>query len=417
MTTTIGSRPKRVTALLSTVLGLNQTRIVGVEFGDYGIIADVRPTTRLPRCSGCFSVSRKVYDRRTRLWRHRDLGGMYLQLRYDLRRVNCQACGVRVELIPWADPRSWFTREFEDLIAYMAQRVDKTTIEESMRVAWVSIGDIIERVVERERKGDPLDALTIIGVDELSYRRHHKYVTVVIDHVRGVVVWAREGKSAATLNEFFQELGAERSKRLEAITIDMSAAYIKAVSEASPQALLVFDRFHVQRLAHDALDQVRRAEVRDLKGTPDASELKNTRWALQKNPWNLTPRESDTLGDLARSNHRLYRAYLLKESLCALLDQTDKGDEEARLGQWIRMARRSRMEPFKKLAATIHKHRGGVLAYMRTRLSNGRVEGLNGKIRAITRRSYGFHSASALIAMVFLCCSGLMFHAMHVYPA
>lgn len=416
MSTTIGTRPRRLTTLLNVVLGLQQTRVIGVEIDHYGLIVDVRPATRLPRCSGCFYESRKVHDRRERKWRHRDLAGMYVQLRYNVRRVRCPHCGVRAELVPWAEPKVWFTREFEDALAYMAQRMDKTTIAESMRVSWQTVGDVIERVVARSRSGDALDGLTIIGVDELSYRRHHEYITVVVDHNRGAVVWAGEGKSAETLNEFFKELGPVRSKRLEAVTIDMSGAYIKAVSEASPQARIIFDRFHVQRLAHDALDQVRRAEVREVKGTPDASTLKGMRWPLQKSPWNLTPRDHDTLDSLERRNRRLYRAYLLKESLCELLDHADKTDGHKRLDDWMRWARRSRLEPFKRLASTIETHRDGIIGYIETRLNNGRVEGLNGKIRAITKRSFGFHRAASLIAMVFLCCSGIVMTAGHVYP-
>jgi transposase len=417
MKSVIGRRPKRVSALLSTVLGLPQTRVVGVEFTEYGVVVDVKPATRVPRCSGCFYTAPKVYDRRVRLWRHRDLAGMYMQLRYSLRRVRCPHCGIKVELVPWAEPRSWFTREFEDVVGYMAQRQDKTSITESMRISWRIVGDIVTRVVARELRGDPLDGLKIIGIDELSFRRHHAYVTVVVDHERRAVVWAKEGKNAETLNAFFDDLGAERAAKLEAVTIDMSGAYIKAVTTASPNARLVFDRFHVQRLAHDALDEVRRDEVRKVHGTPEASTLKHTRWALQKSPWTLTPGQQDTLSDVQRNNARIFRAYMLKESLCELLDHADQHDAPRRLDQWIRWARRSRLAPFKRIAATLRTHRAGVLAYVDTRLSNGRTEGLNGKARTITRRSYGFHSAAPLIAMLFLCCSGIMMLPMHVYPA
>src|SRR5690606_14693546 len=169
------------------------------------------------------------------------------------------------------------------------------------------VGTVIQRFVRRheERGGDPLDGLRIIGVDELSYRRHHEYVTTVVDHERGIVVWAGEGKSAETLNDFFKALGPERAAKLEAVTIDMSRAYIKAVTEASPQAQLVFDRFHVQRLAHDALDEVRREEVRKAESA-DKAKLKRTRWALQKNPWNLTRFEQDKLVELERTNAPIY---------------------------------------------------------------------------------------------------------------
>jgi transposase len=314
---------------------------------------------------------------------------------------------VRVELVPWADPGSWFTRDFEEHVAYLAQTTDKTTIVNTMRVAWRTVGNIVARVIDHFRPGDPLEGLTHIGVDELSYRRHHEYITVVIDHVAKRVVWARPGKDAATLGEFFKALGPDRCKKLEAVTIDMSAAYIKAVTEASPAATLIFDRFHVQRLAHVALDEVRRAEVRGLKGTEEARVLKRTRSILNKNPWNLTISEEQKLSTVQRTNQPIYRGYLLKESLCEILDECDIDLARTKLTEWLGWANRSRLEPFRKLAKTVKEHFEGILAYIPERLNNGRTEGMNGKIRTITRRSFGFHSSSNLIALIYLCCSGI----------
>jgi transposase len=405
----------RATTLLATLLGMKHVRVEAVAFDDKGVVADVAPTTTIPRCSGCFCRVDKGYDARERSWRHLDLAGMRLVLRYKIRRVDCPRCGVRVELVPWAEPDSWFTRDFEEQTAYLAQRADKTTVVNLMRVAWRTVGDIARRVVARVRPAGPLDGLTRIGIDELSYRRHHEYVTVVIDHVAQRVVWARPGKDAATLGEFFKELGPERCKQLEAVTIDMSGAYIKAVTEASPQATLIFDRFHVQRLAQQAVDEVRRAEVRESRGTEEAKVLKRTRFILLKNPWNLTNLEGQKLAELQRTNKPIYRAYMLKEGLAGILDGLDLESARVKLRDWTGWADRSRLEPFKKLARTVKEHFEGILAYIPLRLNNGRTEGMNGKIRTITRRSYGFHSATNLIALIFLCCSGISLLPVHKY--
>jgi len=399
----------RTTTLLSTILDMKHTKVQAVSIDDGGIIvADVTPAGRVPYCSSCHRHVRKVHDSRQRRWRHLDLAGMRLDLRATLRRVDCPWCGVCIELVPWAETGSWFTRDFEDHVAYLAQTTDKTTIVNTMRVAWRTVGAIVTRVVDRFRPGDPLEGLTHIGIDELSYRRHHEYITIVIDHVSKRVVWARPGKDAATLSEFFKELTPTRCKQLEAVTIDMSAAYIKAVTEASPDAQLIFDRFHVQRLAHDAVDEVRRAEVRQLKGTDEGKAIKRTRFLLHKNPWNLTAIEEQKLAELQRANQPIYRAYLLKEALAGILDGLDIDVARIKLREWIGWANRSRLEPFKKLARTVKEHFEGILAYIPLRLNNGRTEGTNGKIRTITRRSYGFHSASNLIALIFLCCSGIV---------
>jgi transposase len=403
----------RATTLLGKILGLKKTRILAVTVDDEGLVVDVAATTRVPYCSECGRRVRAVHDRyEGRRWRHLDLGALRVWLRYTMRRVNCPRCGVVVELVPWAENQSWFTYEFEEQVAYLAQRADKTTLSTLMRISWRTVGAIIERVLPRHRSADPLDGLTHIGVDELSYRRHHEYVTVIVDHIRGGVVWAHPGKNAETLNAFFEELGEERCAQLEAVTLDMSAAYLRAVTEASPQARVIFDRFHVQRLAHNALDEVRREEVREAD-PEDRGALKKSRTALHKNPWNLSTLEAAKVAEVQKTNRSLYRAYLLKESLAAILDGGQVNVARQKLLEWIDWATRSRLRPFCKLARTVRDHLEGILAYVATGLSNGRTEGLNGKIRTITRRSFGFHSATSLIALIFLCCSGITLLPMH----
>jgi len=407
----------RATTLLNIVLGIKFTRVTGVEFTEDGLVCDVEPTTEISRCGGCGRQVRKVYDqRKPRLWRHLDLAGMSLELRYAPKRLRCPPCGVTTEMVPWADPMSWFTHAFEQTVGYLAQESSKTVVSTMMRVAWATVGSIIGRVVERMLPSDRLAGLTHIGVDELSYRKHHKYVTIVVDHRTGRVVWAREGKNAETLRSFFEELGTERCALIQAVTIDMSKAYISAVSESAPNAQIIFDRFHVQRLVHDALDEVRRAEVRTLEDPEDRSALKNTRFALQKNPWNLTEIEQTKLTELPKTNSKLYRAYLLKESFAAILDRRQPNVVLMKLEEWISWAKHSGLKPFAKVARTIAKHLDGIVAYVATGLSNARSEGTNGKVRTITRRSYGLHGASALIALIHLCCSGLSLQPVHVLP-
>ena len=192
----------------------------------------------------------------------------------------------------------------------------------------------------------------------------------------------------------------------------MSLAYIKTVQERAPQARLVFDRFHVQRLVQEALDETRREEVREATCTEEKRSLKGTRWALQKNPWNLSGDELSTLATLEKENKRLYRAYLLKESFADILDRRQVNVARKKLEQWIVDAKKSGLHHFARITKAIKKHADGILEYVRTRFSNARTEGLNGKIRTITRRSFGFQSAEALIAMIFLCCGGI-----HLTPA
>ena len=319
-------------------------------------------------------------------------------------------------MVPWAEPMSWFTHAFEQLVGYLAQQSSKTVVSTMMRVAWATVGAIIGRVVKGLLPGNRLDGLTHIGVDELSYRKHHKYVTIVIDHGTGRVVWAREGKNADTLRAFFEELGSERCALIKAVTIDMSQAYISAVAESAKNARIIFDRFHVQKLVQEALDEVRRAEVRASADAEERKALKRTRFALLKSPWNLTTLEHAKLTELPRVNATIYRAYLMKESFAAILDRRQPNVVESKLEEWISWASHSGIKPFAKVARTIAKHIDGIVAYVATGLSNGRSEGTNGKVRTITRRSYGLHGAAALIALIHLCCSGLKLTPPHTHP-
>jgi len=404
----------RNTTVLRALLGLKHTRITGFRFTDHEFVVAVEPAKRSSFCGHCGKRGRR-YDRRKRRWRHLDICGLAVELEYAIRRVDCRHCGVTTEWVPWADGDTGFTRPFEDMVAYLAQRTDKTTVTRLMRIAWATVGRIVERVVARMGPTDRLADLKNIGIDELSYRRHHEYVTLVTDHDKGQVVWAEPGKNAATAKRFFDELGAERTSELAVVTMDMSEAYKTAVTESAPNARIVFDRFHVQRLAHDALDTLRRQQWRAAAGD-DKDAIKGTRFALQKNPWNLTQRERDKISDVQRSNKPLYRGYLLKETLCDILDRRQVHVARDKLDDWLGWAARSRLPPFRKLARTIKKNAEGILAYVATGLSNGRSEGLNGKVRTITRRAFGFHDAWSLIALIMLCCSGIVVTIPHRAP-
>lgn len=397
----------RITTVFKRLLGVTSTSVEDVGFKGEELVLDVSPRWRRPRCPECGKPGTIHETREPRLWRDLAFGKTVTMVRYAPRRVDCETCGVHVEAVPWAAPKSRFTRRMEELVAYLAQQMSKTAVCKLAGIDWRTVGTIVARIIGEKLDPTRLDDLTVIGVDELSFRRNHNYVTVVVDHVRQRIVWVGEGKSSATLAEFFKALGPERAKLLTHVTMDLSAAYRSSVTTHAPQAELVFDRFHIQRLASDAVDAVRRSEVRAAESTDDAKALKGTRWPLLKSPWNLNASEEAKLADLQRANRRIFRAYLLKEGLADILRRRQPGVAARELSRWCNWAARSRLKPFVKLSRTIKQFSSGILAYIRTGLSNGPTEGLNNKTRLITRRAYGFHSAHALIAMIFLCCGGI----------
>ena len=379
------------------------------------LVLDVKPAARTRRCGACGKRCTRGYDHRVRQWRHTDLGETRVFLRYRLARVDCQRCGPTTERVPWAEHAAWHTSDFEELVAYKAQGADQTRVARDMRISWDTVGHIVSRVVKRllSASGDLLDGLRAVGLDDLSYRKGHKYISVVVDHDRGRLVWASEGRSGATIDQFFKELGPERAAELKFVSIDMSAAYEAAIKTNAPNAVIVFDRFHVQRLAHDALDEVRREIVRELKNTPEGKAVKGTRYSLQRNEVNHTPKDAERISTVMATNAPLYRAYMLKTMLAWILSTATVADAERRLEGWIDWATRSQLKPFVRVGKTIRKHLEGILAYIRTGISNGRSEGFNGKARVITKRAFGFHSATALIATLYLCCSGLELNPRH----
>jgi transposase len=325
-------------------------------------------------------------------------------------RVSCRKHGVVVARVPWARHDSRFTRDFEDQCAWMAVHVSKTTLAELLRVAWRTVGRIVGSVVdERSAEFDPLNGLRKIGIDEVSFRRGQRYLTVVVNHETARVVWVQEGRDEATLERFFDRLGPARAAALRFVTAD-GAGWIKNVlARRCPKATVCLDPFHVVSWATDALDQIRRAvwnEARRCGQTSLARDLKGARYALWKNPEDLTRRQKAKLADIARINKPLYRAYLLKEQLREVFRLPFRA-AVALLDHWLAWARRSRLPPFVRLARSIRDHRATIVTTLRFGLTNARIEAVNTRIRLLTRIAFGFHSAKPLIGMVLLALGGL----------
>jgi len=456
----------RVTTAFSRLLRLPGVWVRKVRFEPDRVVVEVALCRRrliCPRC-GYSTVARKDRRRQDSVWRHLDLGVWRLEVHCRRRRLWCPVHGARTEDVPFARAGSQFTRDFEGLVAWLATRTDKSTIRRMLRIDWDTVGRIIERVCDEELDPDRLEDLYDIGVDEVSWKRQHNYLTLVACHQRRQIVWGCEGKGQAAADRFFEELnqppgeralglspppaimtaaapgasvpidaGAQdawlldgeelepqvlaRAGKLRAVSMDMTGGYAKSVRTNAPQATICIDPYHVVQLANQALDEVRRSYWRKLRSLGDqnaAKRFKDARWSLLKKPEKLTDTQASTLSRLKSAGGQVWRAYTLKEAVRGIFQAgLNIEDVTVLIDRLLSRLSRSRLAPFIKLGKTIRKHRDGILAAIRLGINQGRTEALNNKVRLITRRAYGFHSAKAVLALVLLTCGPITLHLPH----
>jgi len=409
-----GVRKQRVRASVwAGLLGLGKAVVEGVDVEDDGtIVVAVRP--RASQAGRCGECRRRCpgYDQGDgqRRWRALDLGTTFAYVAALAPRVRCRQHGVTVAAVPWARHDSLFTRSFEDQCAWLVVNTSKTAVAHLMRIAWRTVGGICERVAqEATRRRDLLNGLTRLGIDEISVRKGQRYITIVVDHHTGRLVWAHPGRDGDTVRAFFDLLGKERCEQIELVSCDMAQWITSPVAERCPNAEICLDPFHVIQLATDALDVIRREvwnEARKAGSKQLALDLKGSRYAIWKNPEHLTDKQQVKLAWIAKLNGPLYRAYLLKEQLRQIY-RLEPDQAIKLLDGWLKWARRCRLAPFVKLAATLTKTRPMIEASVRNKLSNARVEQMNTQIRLITRRGFGYHSPQAVIAIAMLSLGGL----------
>jgi transposase len=448
----------RVTTAFSMLLRLEGVWVRNVSFGADRVRVEVALRRRRLVCPLCAYSTRARKDTRPEdtVWRHLDLGTWRLEVRCRRRRLWCPEHGARAEGVPFARQGSEFTRDFECLVAWLATRTDKTTVKRLVRIDWDTVGRIIARVCADELDRARLDDLYDIGIDEVSWRKQHRYLTLVVDHQRRCVVWGTEGAGQQAADQFFAELDpepcaarpqpappepaeiqegpsrppdpepaaddsdqpvGERAARLRAISMDMGPGYAKSAREHAPQAVICIDPYHVVQLANKALDEVRRDywnELRTLGDQDAAKRFKDARWSLLKAPKNLTDKQAATLKRLKAAGGEAWRGYTLKEAARAIFEHgLSLQDVEVLIDRLLSRLSRSRLAPFMRLAKTIRRHRDGILAAIRLGINQGRTEALNNKVRLITRRAYGFHSAKAALALVLLTCGPITLHLPH----
>jgi transposase len=406
-------RRMRVTTLFKRLLRLEGARVVAVELvGEPGaerVVVDLaRPARRWLRCPRCGFRTRASYDGSLRTLRHLDVLRTPCLLRLEVRRLACPDCGVVAEELPFARPGSRFTRAFEDSCVWLARDAPKTVVARLLRIDWATVGRMIERVVAEAAAASGeqwLDGLRRIGIDEVSYRKGRRYLLCVVCHDSGRIVWAAPGRSRAVLHSFFDEHGEQRCALLEAVSADLAPAWQEVIRERAPNALVCADPFHVIKLAGEALDTLRRQDWQRLRKQDPrrAVWLKGTRFVLRQRADTLSKPQRDLIAELAETNERVYRGWLLCDQLRAVF-AADGDDAHALLDEWLHAAGSSLLVPFVKLARTLSQHRDGIVNAIRLELSNARLEAMNSTVRLISHRSRGFRRLDSLLALIRLVC-------------
>lgn len=357
------------------------------------------------RCGRCGRVAAR-YDQGggLRRWRHVDVGFATCELVAAAPRVDCPEHGPTVAEVVWARHGSSFTRAFEDLVVHHAVVANKQAAADRYGISWRAVDNACVRVAQEALgRVDLLDGLFAVAIDEVKYKKGHRYLTVVCDHVTGRVVWAAEGRSKAAVGEFFDALGA-RAGDLEFVTADGAEWIRHVVAERAPEAIVCIDTFHVISWATAALDTVRRVEWNKLRANGDADAakaFKGLRWMLLRNWENLRHKQKGVIRDLERANHRMFRAWQLKEELRDIFALPLSAARRA-LDDWLGWASRSKLAPFVKLARSIRHYRQSIEATIEWRLTNGIAESNNASINRIRTNARGFHHPNAFITMIML---------------
>jgi transposase len=388
------------------MLNLPGASVISVAFTDIGVVVGLRHRARRLSCP-CGYSTRARYDTARRRWRHVDAGACQVWLEADIRRLVCPCCGVRTEQVPWARPGARCSRDFEDVVAWLCQRTDKTTVATLMRSSWETIDRIVARVVAEHLDDARLDDLFHLGVDEIAYRRRHQYLTIVADHDTGRVVWVAKGRTKAALSSFYDALGDARRAQVAAVSMDMTSIYREATTEAIPDAAICLDPFHAMQWVNQTLEVVYRSSPLAELGLRGTREFKAARTALRTGAERLDDDQRALIARIRRSRYRLWRAWELKEQFRALYRNIEPDDARAYLKAWCTAALRSRIPAFKTLVKRIRKHFDGIVAAVEWGLSNSRLEGINAKIRLINNRAHGHRNIDALTASIYLCLGGI----------
>jgi transposase len=408
-----------IESLFTSALGLQapwSVEKVVLDRAGSRIDFDLKCSAKRLECPHCKAADQGVHDQIKRQWRHLDFFQYEAWLHADVPRIACKACGKPSQVqVPWAREGSGFTALFEALALSLCQELPVRQAAELLRCSDKQLWRRIEYYVNAARALDDMSEVSIVGIDETSLRKGQHYITVVHDLKAKRLLFACEGRDHQTVQDFAQDLKAHGGDpaQIKHVCQDMSAAYAKGVGEALPEAQISYDRFHVIAMAQEAMDEVRREEMRTeagavktALGSNDRKLLKSLTWGMRRNPKSWSKKQTSAMHWLQHARLKSTRAWRLKMALrevyARAVASNDEGQARADLKDWLSWAQRCKLEPFKRLAKTIGQRLDGVVRGMLDNRSNAYVEAMNGLLQQAKRAARGFRTAANFIAIAYL---------------
>jgi transposase len=391
------------TSLLYHGFGIRGYWYVRTEYFEGGVVFTIEQDQKKHRCPACGGKNTILKGGVVRRFRGLPIGSKKVTIVFRVPRIKCRDCNaVRQAPIEFADPRRTSIRSFAQYVLELARMMTIRDVALHLGVSWDLVKEIVKDDLQKRFARPQLKHLRRIAIDEISIGKGHRYLTVVLDLETGMVVYVGHGKGGEALADFWKRLRRCGAK-IEAIATDMSPAYIDAVMTHLPEAVLVFDRFHVTKLFNDKLSELRRELYRATKDGLKKDVLKGTRWLLLKRPENLdaSRHEHERLKEALRLNAPLATAYYLKEALGEFWEQDDREEAEAFLLDWIAQAESTHIRMLHQFARTLRFHAHGLLAYYDYAISTGPLEGTNNKIKTMKRQAYGFRDHQFFILKIY----------------
>lgn len=398
------SKQGKYRRVFNTLYCFRGFKISGVEQCEGLVLVLLKRSKKRPVCPRCGRSCKKVEGEYVRSVRDLDMGGLSCYVQFSEFKLFCR-CGYRgYERLDWVREYSHCTRRFEERVAMLCDHMSVKEVSGVTGLGWRTVKTVdkncIREGLKDVREYDPV----MIGVDEVAYEKGHKYLTVVRDVLKGVVIWVGIGRKELTLDLFYASLGREKTRNIRAVVMDMWDPYIASTRKWT-DAEIVFDKFHLAKKANECLDTIRRKEFK--KADPiERREWKNKRFIILSREKNLPDEKKETLSRMLESNQPLYKAYLLKEQLLDIMDETIADTAISRLETWKQNVQESMIKEYQSLVKTVDHYLYGIQNYFKHRITNAGSEGFNNKINLVKRRAYGFRDIEYFMLKILKICGG-----------